>query len=264
MNEKKKLWLIFGIIGVLVCIVIVSFIINNIKFKQTLDDIDNTMQSEEIKIFYLARPTCYYCNLLKPVTETLQKEYDLTYYEINTDLYSKNQLLKILDKLEIDSQIFGTPYLVFTKKSEIIGSYSGYADENIIFDVFKTYGIIANDAQLLLNYISYEQLKNMWNDGEKHLIMIGTAGEESVNARNILKQYISQYQLSISYMDIAETENDTGYAELLSLLNRSSEITGPILMVVQNGQILSETNQFTNDAYEKFLTTNGYITNRGE
>ena len=259
MNEKKKLGFMLGIIAILTLIIIVICIMNEIEMRKLLKNIDETMKTEEVQVFYLARPTCYYCNLLKPITDTLKEEYNLTYYEINTDNYSKNQLNRILKHFGININTFGTPDLVFTKNGEVIGEHGGYADENVIFDLFQTYGLIPEDATLEFQYISYDSFKTMWNDGEKHLMMIGETGEASLTARNTLKSFIRVYGLTISYMDIAETEDNTGYTELLKMIGHSSQVIYPILMIVENGTILAETNGTTIEAYGEFLRTNGYI-----
>ncbi len=259
MNEKKKLLVLLGLAILLAIVIVIIYIVNAITTKQLLKDIDKTMKSEEVQIFYLARPTCYYCNLLKPVTDTLKEEYDLTYYEINTDNYNKNQLKKIIKHFGVDFETFGTPDLIITQNGKVIDEHGGYADENIIFDFFQSNGVISSDATLAFQYIDYDTFKNMWNNGEKHLIMIGETGETSLTARNTLKSLISQYGFTISYMDIAESGETEGYTELLEMIGHVDQVTYPILMVVENGTILAETNQTTKETYEEFLKTNGYI-----
>lgn len=143
MNEKKKLYIMLGgIICVILLIVVVS-VISSLSIKKTLTEIDEKMQSRDIQIFYLSRPTCHYCTLLKPVTDTLKEEFQLNYNEINTDHYTNAQLKKILNRLDVKIASFGTPYIVLTQNGKIIDSLNGYADENVVFEFFQKNGLIA-------------------------------------------------------------------------------------------------------------------------
>lgn len=259
MNEKKKLWIMIAVVTGLIVFTIGIYLIGNIKVQKLLKDIDQKMNRDEIQIFYLSRPTCHYCTLLKPVTDTLKQEYQLTYYHINTDTYSKSQVNKIIDKFGVNPKSFGTPYLAITKNGKVIGELNGYADENVVFELFQKYGLIPEDAKTAFQYIDYSTFQTLWNSGEKKLIMIGEAGEKSVQARNTLKPFIQAYDLNIAYMDIAETSSNENYNTFLTTIGHTTQPTYPILMVVENGVVISETNQITQSAYETFLKTNQYI-----
>ena len=74
MDEKKKLWIMVGVVTGLIIITIGIYFVENLKLQEVLKDIDEKMNSEEVQIFYLARPTCHYCILLEPVTETLRQK----------------------------------------------------------------------------------------------------------------------------------------------------------------------------------------------
>lgn len=264
MSEKKKLGIILGSIVGIIIIIIGVYFIGNLKTQKLLKDIDTKMNLDEIQIFYLSRPTCHYCILLEPITETLKEEYQLTYYDINVDDYSRGQLTKILNKLGTDISNFGTPYIVITRNGGVLDELNGYADENVVFDLFQKNGIIPNSATLAFQYLKYDTFKNIWNSNERRLVLIGQAGEESVNARNVLKPLIQNYALSIAYMDIAETysgaeNSNEKYNEFLTLIGYSTQPTYPILMIIENGTVLAQTVQTDTKAYETFLRTNGYI-----
>lgn len=256
MNEKKKLWIMVGVVVGLIIFTVAIYFVGNLETQRVLKDIDQKINSEETQVFYLARPTCHYCILLEPVTETLKQEYQLTYNHINTDKFSTSQLKKILDKFGVNSSTFGTPHITITKNGEVVDQLSGYADENVVFELFQKNGLIPESATLAFQYIDYNTFQTIWNNGERRLIMIGETGEKSVQARNTLKPLIQTYHLDIAYMDIAET--GTNYNTFLTSISHTTP-TYPILMVVENGTILSETNQTTVDAYETFLRENGYI-----
>lgn len=256
MNEKKKLWIMVGVVVGLIIFTVAIYFVGNLETGKVLKDIDQKINLEETQVFYLARSTCHYCILLEPVTETLKQEYQLTYNHINTDKFSTSQLKKILDKFGVDSKTFGTPYIAITKNGKVVDQLNGYADENVVFELFQKNGLIPESATLAFQYIDYNTFQTIWNNGERRLIMIGETGEKSVQTRNTLKPLIQTYHLDIAYMDIAET--GTNYNTFLTSISHTTP-TYPILMVVENGTILSETNQTTVAAYETFLRENGYI-----
>lgn len=264
MSEKKKLGIILGSIIGLIILIIGVYFIENLNIQKLLKDIDNKMNLDEAQIFYLSRPTCHYCILLEPITETLKEEYQLTYYDINVDNYSRGQLKKILNKFGTNITNFGTPYIAIAKNGKVLGELNGYADENVVFEFFQTYGVIPENATLAFQYLDYDDFQNIWNGGERKLVMIGQTGEASVNARNTLKPIIEKHSLSIAYMDIVETysgetNSNEKYSEFLNLLGYSSQPTYPILMIIENGTVIAQTNLTDASSYESFLRTNGYI-----
>lgn len=259
MNEKKKLYIMLGVIIGIIVVVLGAYIIGNIATQKLLKEIDEKMNLEEVQVFYLTRPTCHYCTLLEPVTDTLKQEYPIEYNQINVDNYNKSQLKKILKKFNVNPDDFGTPYIAITKNGVKIQELNGYADENIVFELFQKTGIIPEDANLLFQYINYETFKNKWNSEEKSIIMIGEPGEVSMQARNTLKPFIQKHNLIISYMDITETGDNQTYSEFLKTIGYTNPPTYPILMVVQNGSIIDKVDQLTNEVYEIFLKNNGYI-----
>ncbi len=259
MDEEKKLWIMIGVVVVLILFIIGIYWIGNLELKKTLKDIDQNMNTDETQIFYLSRPTCQYCILLEPVTETLKQEYQLTYHHINTDKFSTNQLKKILDKFGVDSKTFGTPYIVITKNGKVVDQLSGYADENVVFQLFQKNELIPVDAKLAFQYVDYNTFQTIWKSEGRKLIMIGETGAKSVQARNALKPLISTHNLDIVYMDIAETGNNDNYNAFLTMIGYTTQPTYPILLIVENGVIIAETNQISTAAYETFLKDNGYI-----
>lgn len=259
MNEKNKLYVAFGMVFGVLVLVIAICMAGNQSTQKMFEEIDQKLNSETVQVFYFTKPTCHYCILLEPVTDTLQEEYGLEYNKIDVSTLNSSQLRKLLNKFEINYGTFGTPHIAVTKNGEILDHLSGYADENVVFELFQSAGLIPVDAILDFQYIDYDTFKQIWNNGQKTLIMIGQSGEESVNARNELKPYIRQNNLSVIYMDIAETGDAESYNQFLKMIGHTDQVSYPILMIFQNGTVLAETNQTAASAYEEFLRTNGYI-----
>lgn len=257
MDERKRMYVMFGVVVGIIVVISAICIAGNQSTQKLFKEIDEKMKSDTVQVFYLEKPTCHYCILLKPVTDTLKEEYGLTYNYIDTSTLNNSQLKRILDKLDINYKTFGTPHLTITKNGKVLDHLNGYADENVVFGLFQETGLISEEATLAFDYIDYDTFKDLWEREARSLIMIGQSGEDSVNARNQLKSYIQEYGIQIYYMDIAETGSSDNYSQFLTLINHSEQTAYPILMIVENGKIIAETNQTTN--YEEFLRTNGYM-----
>lgn len=255
MNEKKKALIVISLLGVLLVIIIGAVIMSLVQSNQKLDEIRTVMNSKEPKIIYLAKPTCYYCNLIEPITSSLEEEFDLEYYHINTGELSNLELSKVLEIIGIDPNTFGTPYIAVVQNGKIIGEQVGYTDENVLFDLFKEHDIIDESASLNMNYI--DDLDLIWNQSEEKLILIGQSGDTaSIDARITLRKLASNYNFEISYFDTAKLQDSTKYDELLQILDVEKF---PILVIVKDGSILTSTTETSEENYKAFLRENNYI-----
>lgn len=260
MNENSKLLKIGISIVVIALIIVVPIIIQNNKTSKLIKEIEDVMNSSDAKVIYMARPTCYYCNLLEPITDSLKEEYNLDYYYINTDELSNSELSKVLKLFDRTTDTFGTPYLIITKDGKVVAEQNGYADEDVIFNFFKTNGIIDEDETLKINYLDKQSFDDIMNNNEREIILIGKTGDESVvEARNELKEIITQYNLKINYFDIMNVSSEDEYNDNLEKLGYDEDFEGPNLVIVENNKIIAETNKNTKEDYITFLKNNSYI-----
>lgn len=255
MNEKKKALVSLGVLAFLLVVIIVVVIMSLIQSNKKLQEIKDVMDSENPQIIYLSKPTCYYCNLIEPITTSLEEEFNLTYFHINTGELSNSELIKTLEIIGINSDTFGTPYIAIVQNGKIIGEQVGYTDENVLFDLFKTHHLIDENASLHMNYI--DDLDTIWNDEESKLVLIGESGDTaSIEARITMRKLASSYSFEINYFDTAKLEDSTEYNELLEDLDIKQL---PILAIVQNGSVIASTIETSQENYEKFLKENDYI-----
>ena len=245
MNENSKLLKIGISIVVIALIIVVPIIIQNNKTSKLIKEIEDVMNSSDAKVIYMARPTCYYCNLLEPITDSLKEEYNLDYYYINTDELSNSELSKVLKLFDRTTDTFGTPYLIITKDGKVVAEQNGYADE---------------DETLKINYLDKQSFDDIMNNNEREIILIGKTGDESVvEARNELKEIITQYNLKINYFDIMNVSSEDEYNDNLEKLGYDEDFEGPNLVIVENNKIIAETNKNTKEDYITFLKNNSYI-----
>lgn len=257
MNEKKK-----GIIALVVSsLILVGFIsiitISIIHDNKKIKEFEEMINSEETQILYFIKPTCGYCNLLEPITTMLAEKYDLKYEMIDASAVSNTQLTKMLDMLKIDESTFGTPHISIVKNGVVIGEHSGYTDEDVLFELFKKHGLIDSEETLKLNYIDKDILNNIWNNGEKRVLLVGTAADtSSIAARIELMELLKEYSISIDYFDTAKFSSTEEYNTWLERLNVEKL---PVLAIVENGNIVSKTSGMNQEKYIDFFKQNGYI-----
>lgn len=255
MNEKKKALTLLVALIVLAIIIIVAVIMSLIQSSKKLDEIKNVVNSEKTQIIYLSKPTCYYCNLIEPITSALEEEFNLEYFHINTDELSSSELLKALEIIGIDIDTFGTPYIAIVQDGKIIGEQVGYTDENVLFDLFKKHNLINENVSLNMNYI--DDLDTVWNQPTPQLVLIGESGDTaSIDARMNLRKLARDYNFEINYFDRAKLQDSEEYNNLLDDIDVEQL---PALIIVENGSISASTVATSQTEYQKFLRKNNYI-----
>lgn len=102
------------------------------------------------------RTTCSWCNLYKPVINTVAEEYNLDIYYFNSDEYDSDEYQAIMDMgLTLTAECndgeeknladgFGTPLTIFTKKGKVIDCISsGYMNKSALVTKLKSVGLIS-------------------------------------------------------------------------------------------------------------------------
>lgn len=255
MNERKKGLVVLGVLGLLLIIIVAVVIITALESNKRLEELKTIINSNESKIIYLSKPTCYYCNLIEPITNSLEEEFGLDYVKINTGELSNSELLKTLNVLGVNVDTFGTPYIAIVKDGKIIDQQIGYTDEDVLFKLFKKHQFIAEDATLNMNYI--DDLDLIWNHDSAKVLLIGESGDTvSIESRIILRKLSKKYNIDINYYDATRLVEDTKYEELLDTLGVEQL---PVLVIVQNENILAKTTVASEKEYEQFFKENNYI-----
>ncbi len=253
MDEKKKALVVLVISAVLVIIAIIAIVSSLITSGKKIDELKDVMDSKEAKIVYLAKDSCYYCNLLEPITTSMKEEFDLDYYNIDTSELSSAELAKILKILDIDYDAFGTPYIVIVKDGEKVDEHVGYTDEDVLFDLFKSNGLISEDKTLNMTYL--DEIDSTIDSDSSSLVLIGASGDTaSIEARITLRKLAKENSIDIKYFDTSKLTDEDEYSNLLSKLDVESL---PVLVKFENGNVVSK--EETISEYETYLKENGYM-----
>ena len=122
---------------------------NAAHYKKLVND------KKTITMAVFGKDSCGWCNLFKPVYNTVAEEYNLDIYYFDSDNYDANEYAKIMDigltlpascnngtekKL---SDGFGTPLTIFTRNGKVIDCISsGYMNKSALITKLKTVGLI--------------------------------------------------------------------------------------------------------------------------
>ena len=262
MNEKRKLVTVLTIIVVVAALLTLSLIKDAKEDNAVVSSFHNAFAGADAKLIYIGRPTCGFCNLVNPTIEEFAEKYNLDYLYINSDQLSKTKLNKILDKLDVAYATFGTPYFAIVANNGVIASHPGYGPEEELFAFLQQNNLIASDAKLVLNYISYEEYENLIAANTKSLVVaVKPTYDTSINAIKVLKEISEETGLVINVLDLEELDSTSSSAFTTSLPKFTNmTVDAPIALVVQNGDLIASDNLISDtDTFKTFLTTNGFL-----
>lgn len=239
----KKNWKTF-IIAFIICVIGgiiglgVKYLYHSWKFQKLYDSI----LVEEKEILFLGRPTCGFCNLLKPILDDISKQYHFEYRYINTDELSKKELAKLLEKLEIRTSTFSTPRILITEKDRITDSYIGYMDDISVFHFFKKNGFINEEEAFVDPYPNIERLSsedyfNLLEERKSTTIIVGRIGDSETNA--MLKK-ANDEKLNVKFLSPGIFLTEEEYNKFIATIKDMKEETLlPLLLEVKNGEVIS-------------------------
>lgn len=214
-KENKKIAILFG---VLLASIVLVFVGSKMETKTSIElaaTHAQTLSSNEKQAIYIGRPTCSYCQLFEPILQEMKERYNFNYYYINTDEITKDQLAAILEKIGIDPNEFGTPYIAFMENGKMVDKQIGYVDAETFFPKLKENKYVSGEyekAPTLINYVNYKEYENIKNGDEKQILIFGrTTCTYCIQLKPILEEILKENKnLVINYIetDLMETEEE--------------------------------------------------------
>lgn len=250
MNEKKKLYLLLGILAAIIVLVIGLVFVSYKEQKKVYDKFVEAFNGSDNTLVYIGRPTCGYCNLLTPSLDEMTERYEFDYLYINTDELGSSFMQKILGHLNLTS--VGTPYLAIVSNSKVIDTQNGYADYDEIFKFLQENNIIEEDAELLLNYIGLEEYKTKLAEDKLNVFVVGQSTcTYCVQAKLVLNELVEQKNVEVNYVNLAylTTDEKTEFNNSLDYL--SSGVGTPTVLITKGGKLI--------DTYEGYAPLSTYI-----
>ena len=109
----------------------------------SVSDWVNDSLAEEYTLAVIAQTTCDYCEMYKPVVESVQSKYeDLNIYWFHTDELSNSDYSTLSGTYDISDTFSGTPYTMLTYHGVLIDHISGYVDEETLIQFLVDNGVI--------------------------------------------------------------------------------------------------------------------------
>lgn len=188
--------------------------------------------------------------------DNLAQKYNFEYTYVNIDKLSNSQFNKISGKLEIDTNNFGTPYLVIVKDGKKIAEQPGYVEEDDLFNFLQYNGIISENEvyETNLTKISYAEYKELIGKEEKEIIVIAQTGcSACASAKPSLNEIAEEYEVKINWFDIKRIASEEEWQEFLSSLDyyQKNEWGTPLTLIVANNKVV--------DAYSGFYDKQAYV-----
>jgi predicted bacteriocin transport accessory protein len=106
------------------------------------DDWVTAHASNDKQIIYLGRPSCSWCNKIRPELDDLKIKYNVDFVYVNVDKTSQDDLNTLFTKLDIKTEEFGTPYLAVIENGKKISEQTGYVPEEKLFKFYQDNGFI--------------------------------------------------------------------------------------------------------------------------
>ena len=263
MNEKSKIFVVIGAVVAFFAIIIGYSINFNIKSNKIYKVFEDSYNKEEESIVLIGRDGCSWCQLFKPILDFYKEKYDFSYEYLDTDKLSKKDLAKILDKLEVSDDDFGTPLLGFVKRGDVTDTIIGYTDERELLAELQKYGFVNENEKVLVNYLNdFKSIKGTFKNKDKEIIVIGqTSCSYCIMFKPVLMSIVDKYNVKINYMNYNEIKEQE---ELGKYLEQYEQFKGdwgtPMTLIVQNEKIIDVFNGYgTETNYIKFLEKNGFI-----
>ncbi|MGE5455971.1 MAG: hypothetical protein ACM3O4_02590 [Ignavibacteriales bacterium] len=262
MNENKKIMIVGIFIAVVALIIPIVSYVNNKKTEEVMDKFYTAFEKAEKNMIYVGRDTCSYCQLFSPELKDFDTLYDIDYTYINTDEISSTQLDEIFKKLGINASEFGTPYVAIVQDGKVVDKNQGFMPEDTLFTFLQKNELIDASAKAPLNYISYDDYKNLLNSNTKEVIVFGQMGCSACeSARPSLFAIAKEYNVKINYFNLSylKEEQSEEFGNSLAFLNENEWGT-PLMVVVENKKVVANVNGAdTKENYVKFLKDNGFI-----
>lgn len=262
MDEKKKIIVLLSIVAAVILLIIGGSIYEARKSEKALNSFYDAFNSNENKLVMIGRDNCSWCQLFKPVLDSMHEEYGFDYLYVNTNELTSSVFSKLLKTIGVKQSEFGTPLTLVVKDGKVIDSISGYTDDKDLLDFLKKYEFVSKDVKLALNYVDYAGYKSVVKSSENKILVLGqTTCSHCIKVKPILSNISKEYGITINYLDILKlsSEEQKKFTKYLTYLTENDWGT-PLTLIVKNGEVIdSAEGERDYDGYVELFKKNGFI-----
>ena len=256
-KEKKKTIISSMILAIVALLLIGVFVVVELRENGVIGSYESSeiikifgkaYNSKDRKVIYYASSTCGYCELQKPILETIAEDYNIDYYAIDSNELSNKQREEILKKLDIEH---ATPTTVIVENGKVIATNVGYVDGGTLVKFFKENEVVPEDAvysaEQYITFIDYNKYKSLIRSKERHIIVVGqTSCSHCIAIKPALNSVAADYNLTINYLNLTElTEEESNkFFESLEKIEyndpdfiEDGSFGTPLTLIIENGKV---------------------------
>lgn len=242
------------------------------KSTDFLKDFYEAFDSKDVKVIFFARTSCGYCSLQKPILKNVAKDYDLDYFNIDTDELSETEVSEVMSALGIGGS---TPNTVVVKEGKVLATSNGYLDGKAYVKYLVKNGVLKEGSiykqEKNLKEIDYSEFKNIAKEDKTSLVFLDTSAcQACTTVRSLLNDFADDNDFEVYYLNSYNlTEDDVtdlvdkkldemGYDEKQYKENKSVSV--PLLLVIKDNEIKDYILQSTDESdYKKVLKKYDFI-----
>ncbi|MBR1376440.1 MAG: thioredoxin family protein [Bacilli bacterium] len=264
-SENTRVYLLLAIFAILVLAIIGICINNSKKSGKIVEEVKTLIGSDTPQVIYIMRDGCTYCERNVSNMESIVNEYGLKYYNIDIDDLKDEDAYELLTILGVDTNNFGTPYMVIVKNNEVLDYLSGLPSYSNLFSFLKENGAIADDSKLYLNYIDYSDYKKIIKSNDDEVIVLAASDCQYCLAEHpILIEVAKETGAKINYMYLDYSFNSQEeYDEFLNSLEWLEENPNwgtPTTLIVNNKKVIDALDGYrSKEQIISFYKVNGIV-----
>jgi predicted bacteriocin transport accessory protein len=244
------------------------------------------LASSDLNLIYLGRPTCGWCNKIRPHLNYMTEKYDLSFIYVNMDEISSGDQTTLFSKLDIDVNEFGTPYLAVIKDGKKIAEQVGFVPEEELFKFVQDNKLIDKDAKYEnsgisdeeeeepvvednsaytdIDFVDFNKYKEIYESGNESVLVLGQTGCSYCNKyKPVINEIAKEKNITINYLDVRNI-NQEEWNTLISNLNdyfKDHEQWGtPLTLIIKDKKVIDYQEGYNEKSTAlKFLKDNGLI-----
>lgn len=260
MSKEKKKTIIFTVSLAVIALLLIGAlifmelrenkVIGSPESNEIMESFNEVYSSKERSIIYYASTGCGYCELQKPILETIAEDYDLEYHSIDSALLSNSQRNEILEKLGIEH---ATPTLVIVENGKVIATQVGYTEGSELVSFFIKNKILEKgskySAEENITFLDYDQYKNLIKSNKTHIIVVGQSTcSHCIAYKPAINEVAGDYDITINYLNLTEMSQDesTKFFDSLKAIEyndpdfvKDGSFGTPLTLIVKNGKVIN-------------------------
>lgn len=220
MEKQKKKMIIFTIILSVIAIALMGVfafielrennIIGSLDSQKIMTEFNKAYNKKEKTVIFYSSSTCSYCELQKPIFETIVEDYNVKTYLIDSNSLSSTQRKEVLKKLGIEH---ATPTIVIVENGKVVASKVGYTDGSALVDFFKENKVVPKDAvyskEAHITFINYDEYKSLIRKDDTSVIVIGQDGcSHCTNYKPALNSVAEDYNIAMNYLNLTNLTSE--------------------------------------------------------